>query len=394
MTGFWGEVRYAVRMLLKHPGVSGLAVFALGFGIGLPAVMFSIVYGGMMRGLPYGNGDRILSVGWVDPAIDSEVLSVPPHDYLDWRAQQTSFEQLAGYYEGTVNVRWEDEPERFDGAFVSHNFFSSLGIEPQVGRVFRPEDDVFGAAATVVLSHAVWMDRFDGDRDAIGRIVGVNGAPAEIIGIMPEGFRFPTTQSVWVPLRVDVLGAERDAGVALTVFGPMREGASRDEAMVELAGIMSRLAAEYPETNERMLTPAIMPLQERFIGPEGKAMLYTMLATVSLVLLIACANVANLLLARAAARAREVGIRTAIGASRARVMRQMLLEALAIAVVAAVIGTGIAWLGVMSFARAIVVANPPTWMVFEVDAPILAFIAVGAMVSALIAGMPSRTTVW
>jgi predicted permease len=373
-------------MLLKHPGVSGLAVFALGFGIGLPAVMFSIVYGGMMRPLPYGNGDRILSVGWVDPAVDSEVLGIPPHDYLDWSAQQTSFEQLAGYYEGTVNVRWEDEPERFDGAFVSHNLFSALGIEPQIGRLFLPEDDVFGAAGTVVLSHDVWMERFDGDRDVIGRVVGVNGAPTAIIGVMPEGFSFPTTQRVWVPLRVDVLGEPRGSGFPLTVFGPLREGASRDAAMVELSGIMARLAAEYPETNERMLTPAIMPLQERFVGPEGKAMLYTMMATVSLVLLIACANVANLLLARAAARTREVGIRTAIGASRARVIRQMLLEAFAIAAVAAVIGAGIAWLGVTSFARAIVVAEPPTWMVFEVDAPILAFIALGAVVSALIAG--------
>jgi putative ABC transport system permease protein len=386
MTGFWGEIRYAVRMLLKHPGVSGLAVFALGFGIGLPAVMFSIVYGGMMRGLPYGNGDRILSIGWVDPAVDSEVQGIPPHDYLDWLTAQTSFEQLAGYYEGTVNVRWEDEPERFDGAFVSHNLFSALGIESEIGRLFRPEDDVFGAPGTVVLSHDVWMERFDGDRDVIGRVVGVNGAPAEIIGVMPEGFRFPTTQRIWVPLRVDVLGAPRGSGVPLTVFGPIRDGVSRDQAMVELSGIMSRLAAEYPETNERMLTPAIMPLQERFVGPEGKLMLYTMMATVSLVLLIACANVANLLLVRAAARSREVGIRTAIGASRARVIRQMLLEASAIAAVAAVIGAGIAWLGVSAFARAIVVANPPTWMMFEVDAPILAFIAVGALVSALIAG--------
>ncbi len=386
MNGFLGEVRYALRMLLKHPTVSGMAVFALAFGIGLPAVMFSIVYGGMWRGLPYGNGDRLLSVGWVDPELDAEVRSVPQHDYLDWVAQQTSFEQLAGYYEGTVNVRWEDEPERFDGAFVTANFFSALGIEPQVGRVFREEEDDFGSPATVVLSHDIWMDRFDGDRGVVGRVVGVNGERAEIIGVMPEGFRFPTTQRVWVPLRIDALGAQRGSGVDLFVLGPLREGVSQDAAMLELSGIMARLAAEYPETNERMLTPAIQRVQERFVGPEGKAMLYTMMATVSLVLLIACANVANLLLARAAARTREVGIRTAIGASRARVIRQMLLEALAISVVAAVFGVGIAWLGVSSFARAIVAADPPTWMSFEVDAPILAFIALGAVVSALVAG--------
>jgi predicted permease len=386
MNGLWGEVRYAGRMLLKHPTVSGLAVVALGLGIGLPAVMFSIVYGGMIRPLPFANGDRIETVSWIDPAVDDEPQGVPAHDYVDWAGQQTSFEEFAAYYEGTVNVRWADEPERFDGAFVTHNFFSALGIQPQAGRVFRDDEDDFGAPATVVLSHQIWMDRFGGDREVLGQVVSVNGEPAEIIGVMPEGFAFPNIEEIWVPLRRDVLGVPRGEGFPLTVFGPLREGVTRDAAMLEMAGIMSRLAAEYPETNERMLTPVMMPFQERFIGPEGKALLYSMLATVSLVLLIACANVANLLLARAAVRTREVGIRTAIGASRTQVVRQMLLEALAIAAVAAVLGTGVAWFGVASFARAIAPTNPPFWMVFRVDTPILLFIAVGAVISALVAG--------
>ena len=386
MNGFWGEVRYAGRMLLKHPTVSGLAVVALGLGIGLPAVMFSIVYGGMIRPLPFENGDRILTVAWLDAEVDEEPQGVPAHDYVDWAAQQTSFEEFAAYYEGTVNVRWVDEPERFDGAFVTHNFFSALGIQPQVGRVFRDDEDDFGAPATVVLSHQIWMDRFGGDRDVLGQVVPVNGEPAEIINVMPEGFAFPAIQKIWVPLRRDVLGTPRGEGFPLTVFGPLHDGVTRDAASLELAGIMSRLAAEYPETNERMLTPLIMPFQERSIGPEGKALLYSMLATVSLVLLIACANVANLLLARAAVRTREVGIRTAIGASRTQVVRQMMLEALAIAAVAAVLGTGVAWLGVTWFERAIAPTNPPFWMVFRVDTPILLFIVVGAVVSALVAG--------
>ena len=386
MNGFWGEVRYAGRMLLKHPAVSGLAVVALGLGIGLPAVMFSIVYGGMIRPLPFENGDRILTVAWLDAAVDDEPQGVPAHDYVDWVAEQTSFEELAAYYEGTVNVRWTDEPERFDGAFVTHNFFSALGIQPQAGRVFRDEEDDFGAPATVVLSHQIWMDRFGGNRDVLGEVVTVNGEPAQIIGVMPEGFAFPAIEKIWVPLRRDVLGTPRGEGFPLTVFGPLRESVTRDAAMLELAGIMSRLAAEYPETNERLLTPVITPFQERYIGPEAKGLLYSMLATVSLVLLIACANVANLLLARAAVRTREVGIRTAIGASRIQVVRQMILEALAIAAVAAVLGTGVAWLGVTWFERAIAPTNPPFWMVFRVDAPILLFIVVGAVVSALVAG--------
>ncbi len=386
MIEFLGELRYAGRMLLKHPGVSGLAIVALGLGIGLPAVMFSIVYGGMLRPLPFENGERLLTVGWVDRELDSDVLGVPAHDYYDWVATQSSYDQLAAYYEGTVNVRWIDAPERFDGAFVTSNFFSTLGVQPQAGRVFREEEDDFGSPATVVLSHRIWADRFGSDPAVLGQVVTVNGEPAEIIGVMPDGFRFPNVQEIWVPLRRDVLGVPRGEGFPLTVFGTLAEGVTRDAAMLELSGIMSRLALEYPDTNERMVTPAMLPFPERFIGPEGKALLYSMLATVSLVLLIACANVANLLLARAAVRTREVGIRTAIGASRARVIRQMVLEAFAIAAVAALLGTGVAWLGTEYFARAIVVSNPPFWMVFRLDAPVLVFIVLGAMVAALVAG--------
>ncbi|MBM4184945.1 MAG: FtsX-like permease family protein [Gemmatimonadetes bacterium] len=360
MTGFLGELRYAGRMLLKHPAVSGLAVVAMGLGIGLPAIMFSIVYGGLVRPLPFANGDRLLAVGWVDTSVDSEVQSVSAHDYYDWQATQRSFEHLAGNYEGTVNVRWTDQPERFDGAFVTSNFFAALGVQPALGRTFRDDEDDFGSAATVILSHDTWSDRFGRSPDVLGQVVTVNGEPAEIVGVMPQGFHFPNREQIWVPLRRDLLGTPRGPGVALSVFGPLLGGVTRDAASVELAGIMSRLAQEYPETNERLLTPAILPIQERFVGPEGKALLYSMLATVSLVLLIACFNVANLLLARAAVRTREVGIRTAMGASRGRVVRQMLLEALAIAAVATLLGTGVAWLGVEYFSRAMAPTNPPT----------------------------------
>jgi putative ABC transport system permease protein len=386
MTGFLGEIRYAARMLLKHPAVSGLAVVALGLGIGLTAIMFSIVYGAMLRGLPFENGERILMISRVDPENDQGFMSVPPHDYVEWAGQQTSFDELAAYYEGTVNVRWAEEPERFDGAFISANLFAALGVQPQIGRAFRHEEAVYGAPATVILSHRLWMDRFSGDPGVLGEVVSVNGETAEIIGVMPEDFRFPTTQEIWVPLRQDVVGLPRGQGVWLTVFGPLREGVSRDAAMVELSGIMSRLAAAYPDTNDERIAPTMRPFTEQAVGPEGRTMLFTMLATVSMVLLIACANVANLLLARAAGRTREVGIRTAIGASRARVIGQMVLEALAIAVVAALLGTAVAWVGVAAFERAIAPTDPPFFMVFEVDAPILLFIAAGAAFSAVVAG--------
>ncbi|HSH76232.1 MAG TPA: ABC transporter permease [Longimicrobiales bacterium] len=386
MTGLWGEIRYAARMLLKRPVVSGIAVVTLGLGIGLTAVMFSIVYGAMLRGLPFENGGRILVVSRVDSEGDQDPMGVPPHDYLDWAEQQSSFDELAGYYEGTVNVRWADEPERFDGAFVSANLFRALGVQTQIGRTFREDEDDYGSPATAILSHRVWMDRFSGEAAVLGRVVGVNGEATEIIGVMPEGFRFPNTQEIWVPLRKDVRGTPRGAGIPLTVLGPLREGVSRGAAMVEMSGIMARLAAQYPETNDARIAPLMRPFTEQFVGPEGRTLLYTMLATVSLVLLIACANVANLLLARAAGRTREVGIRTAIGASRSRVIGQLVLEAFAISAVAAVLGVVVAWIGVSSFERAITPTNPPFFMVFRVDAPILAFIALTAAFSAIVAG--------
>lgn len=385
MSGLLGDFRYAFRMLLKHPAVSGLAVVALGLGIGLTAVMFSIVYGALMRGLPFENGDRIMAIRRANPSREIEQMSVSVHDYLDWRAQQTSFEELAGFFEGTVNVRWTDQPERFDGAFVSANTFRAVGVQPMLGRGFRDEDDVPGSPATVILSHHVWMDRFQGDRTAVGQIVKVNGEQAEIIGVMPEDFLFPNRQDLWVPLRIDALAIPRGEGTGLSVFGPLREDVTLDAALAEFTGIAQRLSREYPDTNEGVI-PAMRPFTEQFIGDEASALLYTMLAVVSLVLLIACANVANLLLARAAQRTREVGIRTALGAKRARVIGQMVIEAFALALGGAVLGTAIAWIGLELFQRAVADTDPPFFLVFKVDAPILGFILLASVLAAVVAG--------
>ncbi|MDZ7780514.1 MAG: ABC transporter permease [Gemmatimonadota bacterium] len=386
MTGLMTDVRYAFRMLFKHPGVSAIAVLALGLGIGLTAVMFSIVYGAIMRGLPFENGDRIVSVHRANPSIGAENMGVSIHDYVDWREQQRgSFTHLAAAYDGTINVRWSDEPERYFGSFLTANTFPALGVEPVVGRAFTEDEDEPGAPATVLLSHRVWMDRFDGDPNALGQVVKVNGEQAEIIGVMPEGFAFPNRSELWVPLRMNPLEIPRNEGTWLTVFGPLAPGVDIDAAMTEMTGIAGRLAAEHPDTNEGVV-PVIQPFTERYVGTEATALLYTMLAAVSLVLLIACANVANLLLARSAQRTREVGIRTALGASRWRVVTQLVLEALALSLVATVVGTAIAWVGIDLFDRAVAPTNPPFFMRFALDGPILLFMVAAASASAVIAG--------
>ncbi len=385
MMGFLQDLRYAMRMLTKSPGLSSLAVSALALGIGVTATMFSIVYAALMRGLPFEDGDRIVHLERTRPSHDIESMSVSIHDYLDWREQQTSVEHLAAFYEGTVNVRWADRPERFDGAFITANGFASLGVQPALGRGFREDEDQPGAPARIILSHHVWQERFEGDPVAIGQVVQVNGEQAEIIGVMPEGFLFPNRQDVWIPLRMNALELERGAGTGLEVYGKLREGVSVDQAMVEFTGIASRLAAAYPESNEGV--GAVMkPFHEEYIGDEAAALLYTMLGIVSLVLLIACVNVANLLLARAAMRTKEVGIRTAMGANRWRVVSQMVAEALALAMVGGVLGAGLAWVGVELFGRAIEGTNPPFFLVFALDGPILAFIVLISVVAAVVAG--------
>jgi len=382
MTGYFQDLRFAVRILFKSPWISGLAIGALALGIGVTATMFSIVYGALLRGLPFDRGDQIMSV--VGVRRDGRVpLSI--HDYVELRDQQRSFETLAAFYQGTVNVTWGERPERFEGAFVSANALTALGVMPSLGRPFREDDATAGAPLVMLLSHHVWRDRFASSPDVVGRLVRANGEQAEVVGVMPEGFMFPERQDLWVPLRLDPLAIPRGSGSGLQLYGRLGNGVSESAARTDLGTIADRLAREYPETNEG-LGVDVRPFQEQFIGDEAAALLFSMLGAVSLVLFIACANVANLLLVRAAARMREVGIRTALGARRWRVVSQLISEALVLALVGGTVGSGLAWVGITAFDRAIAGTEPPFFLVFRLDAPILSFILGASLLAALVAG--------
>jgi putative ABC transport system permease protein len=379
------DFRYAGRGLFRTPGVSIVAVLALALGVGLTAIMFSIVYGALHRGLPFEGADRIMSVARSIPSLGVQVTSVPVHDYLDYRERQRSFEDLAAFYQGTVNIRGPERPDRYDGAFMSANAFEVVGAQPLLGRGFRPDDTTPGSPMVAILGYRVWQERYGGSRDVLGMAVTVNGEPGEIVGVMPEDFRFPVLQEVWVPLRLDALALPRGEGTQLSLFGRLREGVTVDAAMVEFTGIARQLEAEHPETNEGVV-PVIRPYTDQFIGDDVARLLYTMLATVALVLLIACANVANLLLARAAVRTRDVAIRTAMGASRWRVVVQLMAEALVLAAVGAALGTAIAWVGIGLFDRAVQPTDPPFWLEFKLDGPIVLFVVVVTGVAALVSG--------
>jgi putative ABC transport system permease protein len=379
------DLRFGFRLLRKDPWLTLVAVLALGMGIGLTAMMYSIIYGILLRGLPFEGGDRIYHIHRADPSQGITQMGVPLHDFLDWREQQRAFEELAAFYSSTVNIGDTGHPERFSGGLMTANSFRILGVQPLLGRAFRDGDDAPGAAPVIILGHAAWRNRYGADPGVVGRQVRVNGRTAEIIGVMPQGFRFPMAQEVWVPLDLDATRFERGEGTLLEVYGRLRPGVAPSAAKAEFDAITQRIEAAHPSGTPNVHAQ-VMPYTERFIGSGPRQFLSTMLGAVFLVLLIACANVANLLLTRAALRSSEVGIRTALGAPRWRVVTQFLAESLAVSTVGAALGLVIASYGVRLFSAAIAPTNPPFWFDIRLDAPVLLFVAAVTMLAALMAG--------
>jgi putative ABC transport system permease protein len=386
MREFAREIRLSFRSLARQPGLALLAILALGLGIGFTAIMFSIVHGAIYRGLPFPDGDRIYAVLATNPSEDIDQTQISVHDYMDWREQQSSLEELAAYYNGTINVTAGEGPERYDGAFMTASSFRVLGVQPVLGRSFRDEDDIPGAPVVLILGHHVWRDDFGSDPGVLGRSVKVNGEEGTIIGVMSEGFLFPQREEVWVPLRGDPLASPRGEGHYLTPFGKLPVEVSIEQAQAEFSGIASRLAETYPETNEG-LDAKVMLFTDTAMGGEGKAVLLSMMATVFLVLVLACVNVANLLLARTAGRTKELAIRTAMGADRSRILALLLSEASALALGGALVGIAIAKVGIDLFARLALETDPPFWFVWALDGPILLFIVGVSAVAALVAGL-------
>jgi len=379
------DVRYAWRSLLRSPGLTVVATIALTLGIGLTTTMFSIVYGALMKGLPYPDGDRIMIIGRANPAKDIRNQSLPIQDFVDYRKQQHTFNDLAGSTSGTIYVSGDEKAERFTGAWITANLFDVVGVRPLLGRTFRAGEDTPAGEKVAILSYSMWQQRYGGDRNIIGHQLRVNGIAHTVVGIMPENFAFPDNDQIWVPLQTDPLASPRGQGQFLQVVGKIKPGVSLDQATVDLVTISKRLAAEYKETNEGF-TATVRTFVDQYIGNEPRQLLYTMLGAVFFVLLIACANVANLLLDRAAHRTKEVGIRTALGASRAHVVRQFLAEALVLSMIAALLGVGVAYLGISAFNRAITVTQVPFFIDIRLHPQVLLFTIVVAILTTLVSG--------
>jgi len=337
--------------------------------------------------LPFDDAEELVILQHTIPSEGVTGRNPGVHDFLDWREQQTSFEDLAAFYGATMNVSGgAGPPVRYSGSFVTPALFQLIGTRPLHGRWFREDESGTPAALVTIIGHDIWRDRFDRSPNVLGQSLRVNGTLRTIVGVMPEQFVFPLNDDLWLPLPLDPLGTPRGEGRGHFVLGRLLDSVSRTEAHAEMQAIAARLAVAYPDTNAGGGV-GIDGFADEFVGNEVGGLLTTMLAAVFGVLLIACANVANLMLARTAIRTKEMAIRTALGASRSRIVSQLVAEAFVLATGGALLGVWLAQIGIRLFNNAIANLNPPFWVDVEIDLWVGAFILGLTVLSTLLCGL-------
>jgi putative ABC transport system permease protein len=383
--GLGQDFKYAARSLRSRPLLVVVAVAVLAVGIGASTAVFSVVDAVLLRPLPFADAGRLVVAWQRSPDNSVPFIEVSYPDYLDWRQQARTFESMAII--PTINqgfVLAGDEPLRVQGRLVSGNFFEVLGGRALVGRTLRPDDDRAGASRVVTLGHGLWLRRFGGDPAIVGRRIVVDGTPMEVVGVMPRSFRYPPKAEMWTPVVPAIPEAVANRGVCWAiVVGRLASGARVAQAQAELDGIVARLAKANPYAPAD--AAVVTPLTDEFFGPARPALL-VLLAAVLLVLLVACANVSALLLARAADRQREIAVRLALGASRGRLVRQLLCES-ALITLASVTGGILLAQWSLDALVALVPADVPRLQDAAIDARVLAFTVALAAGAALVAGL-------
>jgi putative ABC transport system permease protein len=383
MESVFKDIRYGVRSLLKHPGFTTVAVLTLALGIGANSAMFSTVNAVLLRPLSYPESDRIMLLEGVNPPLGITQANMSIPDFADWQKQNQVFEQLAGFYSGGKLFASGDETERVRTTGVTEEFFPLFRTGPIKGRTLQADDAQKGRDPVAVLSYAFWQRRFGGDPNVVGSKVTLSGKSTTVIGVMPAGFDYPAQSELWVPYPIDA-AAERRDNRFFSVVARLKPGVTMAQAQAQMDTISQRLAQSYVETNSGW-SARVISLQERLVGSMRKSLL-VLLGAVAFVLLIACANVANLLLARATARQKEIALRSALGASRWRVIRQLLTESLLLSLSGGVIGLILSgWL-----TRLLVAISPPNTPRFDEirpDARMFAFTLALTVLTGLIFGL-------
>ncbi len=379
------DARFAARLLVKDRWLTLAAVTVLALGIGANTAVFTIVNSVFIRGLPFHEPDRILRL-WTQTQ-DERGARRPPSEltYEHW-AEARSLSGLAGHVGSSINVSDEDlAPERVQGSYVTANLFRVLGQVPMLGRDFAAEDDQPGAEPVAIIGHRVWQNRYGSDPAVLGRTLKANGQVVTIIGVMPPDMRFPDDADIWLP-RAQL--PPRTFPYSFEAIGRLADRVTLEQARVELESITQRLAQAFPETNAN-LASYVWPYYEWTVDGEEIGLLFLLLqGTVPFVLLIACANVANLLLARSAHRAHEIAVRVSLGASRGRVVRQLLVESVLLALIAGLAGLGVAVAGLRwAEAATQTMADMPHWMAFTMDGTVFAFVAAVCLATGIIFGL-------
>jgi len=392
---FLRDLRIGLRVLVKEKSFCALAVLVLALGICGVTTMFGVVNGVMLRGFSFPNAARLASANFIDPSTASVFGAngrITSMDFDELVPQQHSFEMLASYLNGsTVNMAVNGHPQRYTGAYVTENFLRILGVSPMLGRDITAADNKAGAEKVALIGYAVWQRDFGGASDIVGKGVRLNGKSATIIGVMAKGFAFPTNEELWIPLYSEFPPKPRNDPQALapSVLGLLKPGVSLDQVNAEFTGLARRFADAYPDTDKRFTAGLVEPLIKTYTPKPLRATLWTMLGFCLGVLLIACVNVMNMQFARATLRAKELAIRSSLGATRVRLVRQMLTESLLVASIGAALGIGLAYLSIDWLTATVrnLDTPPPSWITFDVDARVLAVTVVATIGAALASGL-------
>jgi putative ABC transport system permease protein len=382
----WQDVRFAARLLVKDWWFTLAAATALALGIGANAAVFTFVNAVLLRGLPFDDPSRIISLSVTNARSQRNSVSYP--EFGDWREQSQTMAELAGTVGANINVSEEGRsPEQYRGSYISASLFPLIGVRPMLGRIFTDADDKKGAEPVAILANGMWKNRYGSDPAILGRTIKANSKVVTIVGVMGPDMQFPNNDDMWIPfeqLPTATLDPRREIR-NLGVIGRLKKDVSLAQAQAEFAAIGQRLADIYPANKD--FRPLLMTFDDQVNGGPIRVVFLSLMGAVAFVLLIACADVANLLLARASHRSREIAIRSALGASRWRVVRQLLIESLLLALISGAAGFVLALAGIRWFDRATQDVGKPYWMTFTMDATVFAFMAAICLGTAIVFGL-------